>query len=87
MPTGTPYWPKCPKCKRGKWGYPRPDLGVRVIGNGIRPVRSNTSGFGKGGPGFYGYPGLVRCLDCGHEWFSTLPSARRIDYRMAHPHE
>lgn len=81
MPPGTPTWRKCPKCKRGKWGFGRIDLGTVVIGNGTKMVQSRHSGHGNGGSGFYGYPGLVRCLDCGHEWFSTLPSAGRVSYR------
>ena len=87
MPTGTPICAKCPKCKRGQWREPRPDLGVRVIGNGIRVVRSNHKGWGNGGAGFTGYPGLVRCLDCEHEWYSTLPSAGRVNHRDAHPED
>ena len=87
MPTGTPISTKCPKCKRGKWGFPRAELGCRVIGNGTRCVRSHHHGGGKGGAGFYGYPGLVCCLDCGHQWFSTLSSAGRVNYRDVHPYK
>jgi hypothetical protein len=85
MPTGTPICCKCPKCKRGQWREPKPDLGTIIIGNGIRLVQSKHAGYGNGGSGFYGYPGLVKCLDCGHEWFSTLPSAGRVHERNAHP--
>lgn len=85
MPTGTPAWRKCPKCKRGKWGFSKPELGTRVIGNGIRCVRSQHSGHSNGGSSFYGYPGLVVCLDCGHTWYSTLSSAGRVRERDAHP--
>gem|GEM_PF-6105372 len=85
MPPGTPICLKCPKCRRGQWREPKPELGVRVIGNGTRMVRSRHSGHGNGGNGFYGYPGLVRCLDCGHGWYSTHPASGRVHRRKAHP--
>jgi hypothetical protein len=78
MPAGTPITMKCPKCMRGKYGYPRQDRGCRATGNvGPHVVRSNHRGSGKGGSAFTGYPGLAECFDCGHTWLSTHPASGR----------
>lgn len=78
MPAGTPLALKCPHCKRGKYGYPRPEKGVRATGLlEPRVTRSAHCGHGKGGASFRGYRGLVKCLDCGHSWFSTHPDSGR----------
>jgi ribosomal protein S27E len=78
MPAGTPLTIKCPKCKRGMFGYPRRDRGCRPTGRVDDKIRrSQHCGHGNGGAGFYGYRGEVECLDCGHKWFSTHPNSGR----------
>jgi hypothetical protein len=86
MPTGTPCWPKCPKCKRGKWGYPKPEKGVHFTGLVERRLTtSKHQGHGNGGQGFHGHRGLIECHDCGHKWFSTNPRSGRIrSYECTH---
>jgi hypothetical protein len=67
MSKGRPICTKCPNCKRGKYGYDRPEKGVRTMPDPPkdrkrRPgavVRTMTH---------------VECLDCGHTWWSTLPT-------------
>jgi hypothetical protein len=79
MPKGTPLAPKCPRCMRGKYGYPAPVKGVHQTGRvKARLVASSHSGFGAGGCSFYGHRGEMRCDDCGHAWFSTHPASGRV---------
>lgn len=80
MPKGTPYALKCRKCKRGMWGeWRKPEKGVHPTGETeSRLTTSNHKGYGAGGHAFTGYRGKVRCLDCGHEWFSTHPASGRM---------
>lgn len=44
---------------------------------GPHVVKSRHQGHGGGGPAFRGYPGQVKCDDCGHLWFSTHPNSGR----------
>jgi ribosomal protein S27E len=72
MPTGTPLYMKCPKCRRGQYSYPRQVRGVRPTGKVEKRItRSAHCGHGSGGRAFYGHRGQVECLDCGHVWYST----------------
>jgi hypothetical protein len=75
---GTPVALKCHKCKRGMWGHGPAYLGVKPTGRCEEKLRhSNHHGTGRGGRSFYGYRGEVKCLDCGHVWFSTHPQSGR----------
>jgi hypothetical protein len=78
MSRGTPHTMKCPKCKRGMFGHPRRQLGVRPTGK-LEPglTRTHNRGHHGGGPSFYGHRGQVECLDCGHVWYSTHPDSGR----------
>ena len=78
MPSGTPLTMKCPKCRRGMYTKTRAQFGCRPTGKvGPHIVKSRHQGHGGGGPAFRGYPGQVKCTDCGHVWFSTHPSSGR----------
>lgn len=82
MPSGSPYALKCPACRRGQYGQPRPIRGVRGTGRlepGPAHKTKQTSGSGKGGPNMWGWKGEAECLDCGHFWWSNHPqvSARQ----------
>lgn len=82
MPKGTPLTLKCPKCKRGKnsWDDYAPRITKGVIATGEvedKITKSAQRGNGAGGCQFRGYRGKARCLDCGHEWFSTHPDSGR----------
>lgn len=82
MSSGTPLVPKCPRCHRGKYGHPRRINGTRATGRFERLFRrSQHSGSGKGGSGFYGHRGEVECLDCGYKWYSTHPDSGRVKCR------
>jgi len=67
MPTGQPITAKCPSCRAGQHNHPgRPH--VQRLGEfrerrtwGHRRRGSVTKRQEK-----------MRCLDCGHEWWSTL---------------
>jgi hypothetical protein len=79
MSKGTPFALKCPKCKRGKYREPCQIKGVEKTGEVEKKLtKSNHRGSGSGGRSFFGYRGRVRCLDCGHEWFSTHSMSGRI---------
>ena len=91
MPTGTPYTLKCRRCKRG---MNRELLHLRDFYVGaarVQPTgrveakvtRSKHTGHGNGGASFYGHRGEVRCLDCGHTWWSTHPRSGRVECRGA----
>ena len=59
---------KCPSCKRGKWRYPLPVLGVRPTGRiEVTPHKGKRQRMR--------HRGEVKCLDCGHVWWSTHPSS------------
>lgn len=72
---GTPLVLKCRKCKRGMWKEPRA-MGSVVATGGFetRVTTSKHSGHGDGGSVFHGHRAEVKCLDCGHKWFTTHPS-------------
>lgn len=65
MPTGVPHTLKCPKCKRGKWGYEWKPIvkGLRVDYDRIRD---------RWGGSYRRIQTFVACLDCGHTWWTTL---------------
>jgi hypothetical protein len=65
---GVPVSPKCPKCKRGKWGHAPINKGVRKHRD---KLRERWSTGGRGHSYFRGQM-LIECLDCGHTWWSTL---------------
>lgn len=70
MPKGSPHGLKCPKCKRGCYREPSPWHGV-IATDKLEP-RITKTGMGSGsGRGFNGHRGGAKCLDCGHEWWST----------------
>lgn len=74
MPKGTPIGLKCPRCRRGKWGYERTVKGVQLADEyegRVHRTRSSSAG-GCGGPTKVGHRRKVECLDCGHVWFTTL---------------
>lgn len=75
MATGTPISLKCPSCRRGKWGFSRIIQGVQKLDAYEKNHHRTGSGHGAG-QGFNGHRRRVRCLDCGHEWFSTLAGMR-----------
>ena len=83
MSSGTPLTMKCPKCKLGRYGHGTPRPGEWPTKTGAfeveRVVRSKHQGHGKGGRGFTGHRGRVRCGACGHEWWSTHPRSGRVD--------
>ena len=58
MTTGRPVRIKCPKCKRGKYGYSPQIRGVEGVGDRVKKGRRRIR--------------LTRCLDCGHEWMCNL---------------
>jgi len=75
---GTPLTLKCHKCRRGMWGHGPAYRGVQPTGRCEEKVtKSKHSGHGAGGSRFVGHRGEVKCLDCGHVWFSTHPSSGR----------
>lgn len=81
MPTGTPHTLKCRKCQKGMWNGWEFNGEAHVVKTGETENRVTTSrhaGHGSGGHAFTGYRGKVRCLDCGHEWFSTHPWSGRM---------
>ena len=84
MTSGTPTTLKCPHCRLGKWGHPRPRNGVRATGfTETRVTKSKHQGHGNGGASFIGYRGQVICLDCGHKWYSTHPDSGRSTTQKA----
>lgn len=63
---GRPLTMKCPRCKAGKHGFARAARGVAVmLGRDEQPLRRL--------PNFGFAQTRVRCRDCGHEWWSTIP--------------
>jgi hypothetical protein len=75
MGTGMPLTTKCPKCMRGKHGFPKRIVGV-----------SRTSGIAQREEKRYGHRrvgGVVKtlthmtCGDCGHVWWTTLEAKDR----------
>lgn len=67
MPTGRPVCLKCPKCMRGKWGFPAAQKGVSVDYSKYRrlvSVRRSTNRHPHGH--------RATCGDCGHEWWTSL---------------
>lgn len=78
MPKGTPFWPKCPKCRRGMFGHPAIIRGTFAIGRVEAQItQSSHKGYGNGGRSFRGRRGIMKCHDCGHEWASTHPQSGR----------
>lgn len=65
MPTGRPSSVKCPKCMRGKWGQEPSVKGVRIDWSRthMRTKRSIAK---------RGLCHRAKCLDCGHEWWTSL---------------
>lgn len=64
MGTGRPLTVKCPRCRRGKYGYPPQEKGVRASPDILQReawrchvLRTLT---------------FVGCDDCGHAWWTTL---------------
>jgi hypothetical protein len=66
---GRPHSVRCPKCRRGKFGY-RPQIaGVKVTWEqkpNPRPQHPHAHTLTR-----------IVCLDCEHEWWTTLLGARR----------
>ena len=75
MPTGTPLWPACPKCRRGAYGHAGRKNTVVAGALEIAVRSSGHKGHGNGGPFFRGHRALMRCEDCNHTWWSTNPAA------------
>ncbi len=73
MPTGQPIALKCPKCRRGKHGYSPRDRGVQAIVG----VAQHREWRGMRHGRVFRLVTRIRCLDCSHEWWSTLPAERR----------
>lgn len=65
---GRPISVKCPKCKRGKYGFERPERGLK-IGEQKRNPRPRTHRSTT--------LTQVNCLDCGHWWWTTLLTSRQ----------
>jgi hypothetical protein len=59
---------KCPKCKRGKYGYPAALRGVERVGQ----TRERWIGAAHPRGTRLKTQTLMRCLDCEHTWWSTL---------------
>ena len=79
MPKGTPFWPKCPHCKRGQYREPRPVAGTHPTGRIEAAIhRSGHKAYGSGGRAFIGHRGEMKCGDCGHAWYSTHSASGRI---------
>ena len=68
---GAPLSMKCPACRRGMWNNPRPIKGVRPTG--IIEEKPHRCGRRRGY--VIRHRGQVRCLDCGHVWWSTHPDS------------
>lgn len=79
MPTGVPIALKCPRCRRGQYGYPKPIEGVRQTGVFETKVQARSTRRRGRGPRVYRQ--RVRCLDCKHEWWSTLPGVAKEAWR------
>ena len=75
MPTGVPIALKCPSCMRGKWGKARQVEGVTRTG--VFETKMTARCTRRVGRGSRVYRQLVRCLDCKHEWWSTLPGVAK----------
>lgn len=83
MPTGQPISLKCPKCMRGKYSQNRPEKGVQEDGHTSSGAwfptrqreewRSTRRGF------VVRTLTRVECLDCKHEWWTTLLPPRKFE--------
>ena len=62
MPTGVPHTLKCPKCRRGQYARRSIEKGVE------RTLQTRERWCGR----YFRRQRLVRCRDCGHEWWTTL---------------
>jgi len=79
VPKGTPFWPKCPNCKRGAFGKLPSVAGTLKTGRIEQKIhRSAHKGYGDGGRTFIGHRGEMQCRDCGHTWLSTHSASGRI---------
>jgi hypothetical protein len=72
MGTGRPLTVKCPKCMRGKHGFPSQEKGVKAILN--TPQR----GAWRGRKRVLRTLTFVHCHDCGHKWWTTLRPRKAI---------
>lgn len=61
---GRPHSVKCPKCRRGKYGYPKQLKGITITReqkDNPRPRTHRSTTLT-----------LINCHDCGHWWWTTL---------------